>query len=420
MTLVILGLKSLEPIPTNGFTLSASQTQSVQADPTAAALTIEGQLVPRSQVSLSTEMDGQVAEIMIQEGDWVTPGTPLLRLDNREQLQANVAAAEYELIIAQQMLDGLYEEVQLDSALQEKALAETQKELARAEGNLKNLSTPATPAEIEQVYANLLLAEIRLEMVEEDIRIWEKRQANKQNIYWTILKMDRGDFNDILEKLEWQRINAQRQVDISQEKNNDLLYPDNEFELAQAEAQVNLLQAQLDDIEREISTLQNGPDPDAVADARVKLQAAEAGLMATQSALDMAELVAPQTGRVAEITVEAGEWIQAGQPALILIDDSQWVIEIEELTEKDVPQVEVGQAVSVQSKVLPELELSGSVESIRLLSREERGKVYYTVAILLDQTDPHLRWGMTVDVIFQKAVGFCWRCISSSHLAVDD
>lgn len=70
----------------------------------------------------------------------------------------------------------------------------------------------------------------------------------------------------------------------------------------------------------------------------------------------------------------------------------------------------------MQSNTRPELELGGTVELVQLLSREERGKVSYTVTILLDQTDPQLRWGMTVDVIFQKAVGFCWQWLSSSQL----
>jgi hypothetical protein len=51
---------------------------------------------------------------------------------------------------------------------------------------------------------------------------------------------------------------------------------------------------------------------------------------------------------------------------------------------------------------LPDLELTGTVESIDDFFEEKRGDVTYTARILLNESDPRLRWGMTVVVTFEE------------------
>jgi multidrug resistance efflux pump len=138
-----------------------------------------------------------------------------------------------------------------------------------------------------------------------------------------------------------------------------------------------------------------------VAAAQKRLGAAEAGLTAAQEALQQAGLVAPRAGKVAEVNVKPGEWLQAGQAAVVLVDPEAWVVETDDLTELDAPQVQVGQPVKVRVEALPDLELSGRVQSIQPLYEEKRGDVTYTARIALDQSDPRLRWGMTVEVTFE-------------------
>jgi HlyD family secretion protein len=84
----------------------------------------------------------------------------------------------------------------------------------------------------------------------------------------------------------------------------------------------------------------------------------------------------------------------------VLADFSQWVVETDDLTEIEVPEIAVGQMVEVTPDALPELQLSGRVESIGELYEEKRGDVTYTARILLDEGDERLRWGMTVVVVF--------------------
>jgi hypothetical protein len=51
---------------------------------------------------------------------------------------------------------------------------------------------------------------------------------------------------------------------------------------------------------------------------------------------------------------------------------------------------------------LEELVLPATVESIDRESGKKGGDVTYTVRLKLDETDPLLRWGMTVEVHFEE------------------
>ena len=64
------------------------------------------------------------------------------------------------------------------------------------------------------------------------------------------------------------------------------------------------------------------------------------------------------------------------------------------------PEVILGQQVSITPDALPELDLPGIVTDISTLHTEKRGDVTYTVTISLEESDPRLRWGMTMVVTF--------------------
>ena len=72
----------------------ASPTPGGEGDPVAQALTAEGRLEPVSYVELSFESGGQVAEILVEEGEVVEAGAVLARLGDRERLENEVAVAE--------------------------------------------------------------------------------------------------------------------------------------------------------------------------------------------------------------------------------------------------------------------------------------------------------------------------------------
>ncbi len=220
----------------------------------------------------------------------------------------------------------------------------------------------------------------------------------------------------------------------------------------QLEADIKLAKAQLSDARNRLSDLENGIDPDAlelskarldqalayvnytdtqiqqiqlrISQATISVELAKVGeksallslntartqMRASQAALDSAtqnlahnELVAPWDGTIADLPLTLDEYVQPGQPIATLADFSVWKVETDNLTEIEVPDVSVGQNVSINPDALPELKLNGKVSSISQLFTEKRGDVTYTVTIDLEESDPRLRWGMTMVVTFSDS-----------------
>ncbi|MGD9093643.1 MAG: efflux RND transporter periplasmic adaptor subunit, partial [Anaerolineales bacterium] len=195
---------------------------------------------------------------------------------------------------------------------------------------------------------------------------------------------------------------AQAKYDNASRLVNNLQGTPSELDMAIAEANLAVAQAELAFAEDNYEKIKDGPDPDDLAAAQARLVAAETGLAAAQAALDDIQLTAPFSGSIVDLNIKVGEQVAPGVPVAVLADFSQWQVETDDLTEIEVPDIYLGQKVTVTPDALPDLELSGTVEYISDLFEEKRGDVTYTARILLDESDPRLRWGMTVVVVFEE------------------
>jgi multidrug efflux pump subunit AcrA (membrane-fusion protein) len=92
----------------------------------------DGRIVPVQTASLSFTSSGVVAEVLVKEGETVKAGQVIARLNGAEQRQAAVAAAQMELLSAQQEIDALKEGVDLARAQAQLKVAEADKELDKA------------------------------------------------------------------------------------------------------------------------------------------------------------------------------------------------------------------------------------------------------------------------------------------------
>ena len=133
---------------------------------------------------------------------------------------------------------------------------------------------------------------------------------------------------------------------------------------------------------------------------QARLTAADTAVNTAQAAVDALVLRAPINGNVADISVQPGQKISAGDVVLAVADFSEWVVETDSLTEIEVVNVSPGQKVEVILDALPNLTLTGEVTTINSRFEEKRGDITYTVTILLDEGDTRMRWGMTAAVYF--------------------
>jgi multidrug resistance efflux pump len=361
---------------------------------------VAGRLVPRQFANLALRLDGRVEEVLVQAGDPVEAGQVLVRLGGAEVFLAGIANAQMDRLLARQALDGLYENAALQKAQAARELAGARKELSDAEGRLARLLTPASRGSVDQAYANLLLAEKALDRAKDDLSRAERQFANGRDPIWTFVS--KREARLLLTTLERNVAAAQRRYEDSRQKYQDLLAPPDEVDLAVAEAALVLAQSRAAEAGRKLALLASGPDPDELALAQARLRAAEAALKASESALQDLELHAPFAGSVVDVDIKPGEWASAGEPVVVLVGLSEWIVETEDLTEDQVLDLEAGQDVAVIPDALPDLSLPGVVESVSKLAEIKAGDVTYTAKIRLAGFDPRLRWGMNVTVLPTK------------------
>ena len=130
------------------------------------------------------------------------------------------------------------------------------------------------------------------------------------------------------------------------------------------------------------------------------VNAAEAGLNAARTRLDNYTLTAPFAGTVTDIYLEIGQFVGPEARAVQLADLSEFIIKTSDLTELEVVKISVGQIVEVVPDALPDTLLTGKVDRIGQSFNTQAGDIIYTITISLDESDPNLRWGMTVELTF--------------------
>ncbi|HWQ84526.1 MAG TPA: HlyD family efflux transporter periplasmic adaptor subunit [Anaerolineales bacterium] len=352
----------------------------------ASAMIAEGRIVPNRHVKLAFKTNGQVAEILVEEGEIVEVGEVIARLEDSEQFASAAAAAEVELLNAKQALDVLHENANVTEAQARQAVTDARDAVRDAERYLDNLRAGSRQTDIDEAEANVIILEDKLKKAQDDYAQYanKKKDSVVRATYQTKLA------------------DAQRKYDNAVSLLNNLTGNPAELDIAIAEANLAVAQAQLAIDEKKYADLQNGVAPDDLAAAETRLRAAEMAQVAAQAALDNLSLVAPFSGTVADLQLEVGEQVALGKAVATLVDFSVWVVETTDLSEIEVPRVSVGQSVTIGVDALPDLELIGTVESIGLVFTEKSGEITYTARIILADEDPRLRWGMTTVVTFDE------------------
>lgn len=379
-------------IPAHAAALSGDSLQTQPEN----NLELEGRLEPSHFAQLTVSLPARIDQVLVEEGDQIDAGTVVLRLDGYEALTAELAAAELAKLLAQQTLDDLYRLVETNLAEATLALKQAEKDRELAEDLLASLQKPHIPEDIDQAYANMLLAEERLAEVKEDYRKAEQKFANRKNPIWTFVSRRR--FRLLLTQMEKSVAYYESRYWDAKEKYADLIAPPDAIDLSLAEASLVEAEARQRQAERAIEKWRDGPDPDALESAQAGLLAAESRLASVQTALRNAELIAPLSGEVIAVNAKTGEWAMPGQTLVTVADLSQWNVITQDLGEDSVTTLQVGLPVNLEVEAYPDIPLQGIVESISLYSEEEDGDVYYRAKIAVQDPPDFLRWGMTTQI----------------------
>ncbi len=168
-----------------------------------------------------------------------------------------------------------------------------------------------------------------------------------------------------------------------------------------ANAGITIAQAQEALAASHLAQLVAGASPGEIGAAEAAVTQAQVVLDMAQLALDRTALYAPISGKVTNVAGDPGDLVAYGQGFISIAATASLQVRTVDLTELDVVALEIGQIVDVVMDALPDLVLSGHISEISLEAVDYRGDVTYPVLIILDETDPRLRLGMTAEVGIQ-------------------
>jgi multidrug resistance efflux pump len=337
-----------------------------------------GKVVPAQWATVSIQSAGIVQEMIVSENDTVKAGDVLLTLGGGEQYAAAVTAVQLELISAQQALETLQETATLTAAQTAQMVADARDAVRDAQQRVNNLNFGSKQTDIDQAFANLVLAEDRLDKARDNFEPYENKAED----------------NLVRAALLSALAQAQSNYDAAQRLYNNLTGAANDIDLSQAEADLAYAQALLVKLENDYADQQDGPDPDTLALAQARLENAIAQVAAAQAALDDLSLTAPFDGTVSIIYVRQSEWVNPGQPILLIGDLQNLQIETTDLNEIDVARISVGNRATITFDALPDSAVEGTV--VRIGTKAASGSsVNYTVIIEMDEIPAGLLWDMT-------------------------
>ena len=302
----------------------------------------EGRLEPVNYAEIAFSSNGLVNEVLVEEGQTVKKDELLVRLGGDSD--RNYATAQYDVASAQKALNDLVKDSEEDLAQAVIDLKQAKEDLRKAEMYLNYLQT-------------------------------SKKVPQPETFVYYI---QRGRGYDVRLRTHFYKGPAPAGW------------------IAKAEADIALKKAEMEKLQDRVDRMQeNGVDREQLAVAEAELDAAKAKVTAF-------EIRAPFDGVVAKMNAKAGSSVRPGDVALVLTDFSSWLVKTTDLTEIDVVALTENDPVVVTLDALPGLELKGTIFSIGQTYQENQGDIVYEVTVLLNDTHPAMRWGMTASVTFEN------------------
>jgi multidrug efflux pump subunit AcrA (membrane-fusion protein) len=406
-------------------------------------VSVTGELVPAQWATLGHKTGGEVVEVLVEPGDAVASGAPLVRFDTadlelalttarqevaaQEALLVQVRNGATDEVIARADRDNAYQVEQAEISLQAR-----KQQLAQAQARDPADDVAVAQARVEQVRSQL--AQVRAqdpapEVALAQVEVERSKIAldDTQNEYNKALDRPWED-QDIRDgwakQLDQAKLNyraAQAGLDAANKarRAHALSIPVLEAQLAEAQAllsqaqdaqeayqiTLDLLRADIVAAEAQLAYLRAWDNPyrdqataEEIAQLEARLEQARTAVSDIEQQIADTTLVAPFAATCGLVDVRVGERVSPGQTLITLGDLDTMRVETTDLDEIDVVRVSVGQAVTVAFDALPDRVFDGQVTRISPMAEPGSGGVHYTVIVELQEMDPVLRWGMTAFV----------------------
>ena len=322
----------------------ASLTVPVKSEPLQVQIDASGTVQPIQTVNLSPKNAGIVAELFVEQGDRVSKGQVVARMQNDD-------------IDAQ--------------------LTQSRARIAQAEAKLAQLKSGSRPEEIAQAEARVSQAQAQVTSAQARLNLAEDKQRRNQTL------VDEGA--------------------ISSDRFNEF-----SNEVATAKASVLQSQASLAETQRSLDLSRNGSRVEEVALAQAQLDEAIGNLQSVQVKQEDTRVRAPFSGTITQKFANVGAFVtpttsasdatSATSTAIVALAEGLEVLA--EVPEVDIQQLQIGQPVVVRADAYPDLKFQGRVRRIAPEAVVKQNVTSFQVRILLVTGQEKLLSGMNVDVTF--------------------
>jgi len=332
-----------------------------------------------TQVDVSAKIAGRILSLRVREGDRVTEGHLLVRLDDAE-LKAEVERAEAALKSAEAQLRDLL------AGARRQEIEEARATVDRAQSQLNDLLAGSRREEIEQAREAMRSAEAT--------RVWTERDLKRAQELFA---------KELIAMQEVDRARQAYEVAVAQERSA-------RANLQMVEAgprrdQIEAARAQLKAVRDHLDLLLAGPRPFQVEAARGQVSQARAALDLAGSRLREAAIVSPINGVVLRKNLEAGEMANSGVSILTLVDPTDlWLRAY--VPETDIGRIKVGMAARITIDAYKDRTFSGKITEIaseaeftpkNVQTKKERVNLVFRIKIAVDNPQGLLKPGMPAD-----------------------
>lgn len=333
---------------------------AVESKTVTARISASGEVIPIQTVNLSPKTAGQISELLVDQGDRVTEGQIVARMDSKD-LEAERSQAQARVAEAQARLD------QLRSGTRIEEIRQGEAEVARAR------------AEVERVRGLVADTESGLEFARSQTQ--RRRELANQGA------IAANDLDEFLRREQTAR-----------------------DALRQAQAQLNQAQAQFAQAQQQLAQRRNGARPEEIDQAEAQVAGAIAQLRSVENRLADTLIRAPFSGIITQRYATVGAFVTpttqasaagtGGATSTSIFALANGLEVQARVPEVDIGQIKRGQLVEIQVDAYPSETFKGRVRLIAPEAVTERDVTSFSVRIDILTGQDKLRSKMNADVNF--------------------
>jgi len=340
-----------------------------------------GNIEVSNETKLSFGVGGKIEKIYVDEGDEVSKGDVLAKLETDTlELALNEAKVAYS-------------QAQISVLEAEAAVVEAEIAVGQAETSLQTAEWT-----LEQTQDQYYLVDIKIAQSDVDSAL-----RNLEDALWKLDKYEEGSEGQILYSKSV--VQAQARYQAAKDRLDAIVAGFNAEEVEIKELQVLVAKQSLDLAEQSLELAKRSP-----ALARQSLALAEQSLKVAQKQLNDATITAPFDSTIAKVFVDEGDIIPAptlGTTQIIQVIDPEKMELNVQVDEIDIIGVMTGQKAIIETDAIPDFTIDGTVAFISLLPTELSGVVVYDAEIYFNIPEGSgLRAGMsaTADIMVAERI----------------